>query len=132
MLFTAMCIFNLVIHYHEVRDNPVNKDLSGADCFYEVFAKYWASLIGAFIAVIFSIFVFGLWGFHTYLINKNLTTQEKLKHIYDNYPISPFSYGRCFTDWRKVICWPRVTKTRLYYMLYLKCQDQEKFDDLRK
>ena len=89
-------------------------------------------MIGAFIAILFSIFVFGLCGFHTYLVQKALTTQEKLKHMYDSLPFSPFSHGRCFANWTKVICWPRIPKTRLYYMLYLKHKDKEKFDALRE
>jgi len=128
IVFTTLCIANLVIHYDEVRENPVNVDLTGGDVFYEVFAKYWASMVGAFIAVLFSIFVFGLCGFHTYLINRNLTTQEKLKHVYEEYPRSPFSHGTCLRDWRKVICCPSITPTRLYYMLYLKHRKEEKFD----
>ena len=68
----------------------------------------------------FSIFVFGLCGFHTFLINRNLTTQEKLKHMYDHLPRSPYSFGSRCKDWSKVILCPRITATRLYYMLYLK------------
>lgn len=34
-------------------------------------------------------------------------------------------------DWCKVICCPRVTATRLYYMLYLRHNKQEKFDKIR-
>ena len=74
VLFMTMCIANMTIHYQEVRDNPKNEDLSGSDVFYEVFAKYWASLIGSFFALVMSIFVFGLCGFHTYLVSKGLTT----------------------------------------------------------
>ena len=120
-MFATLCIANMVIEYQEVRDDPNNWDLSGADVFQEVLKKYWASFIGAFIATLFSIFVFGLCGFHTYLVNVALTTQEKLKGVYNQYPESPFSHGRCFANWRKVILWPKVSKTRLYHILFLKC-----------
>lgn len=69
-----MCLANIVIHYNEVRDNPDNEDLSGAEVFWEVFKQYWVSMLGAFIAVLFSIFVFALCGFHSYLVCKALTT----------------------------------------------------------
>ena len=126
-----MCIANLVIHYNELSDNPENSDLSGTEIFWEVFQTYWVSMVGAFIAVLFSIFVFALCGFHTYLVFNALTTQELLKHVYENLGGSPFSTGRCFGNWNKVICWPRITHTRLYYMLYLKHRNEEKFDKLR-
>lgn len=71
----------------------------------------------------FSLFVFVLCGVHTYLIFKNLTTQELCKKTYKLFPRSPFSYGRNFANWKKVICWPRITQTRLYYMLFLKSRD---------
>ena len=35
-------------------------------------------------------------------------------------------------DWKKVICWPKILHTRLYYMLFLKHRDEEKFDQLRQ
>ena len=73
-LFSTLCIANLLIHYNEVADDPVNKDLSGLEIFYEVLVRYWASLVGASIAALFSIFVFALFGFHTYLVQKALTT----------------------------------------------------------
>ena len=68
ILFSTLCIANLVLHFHEVRDNPDNEDLNGGEVFFKVFQKYWASMVGAFIAILFSIFVFGLCGFHTYLV----------------------------------------------------------------
>jgi len=132
ILFTTLCIANMVIHYGEVEENPENAHLSGPEVFHEVLKKYWASLLGAFIAVLFSIFVFSLCGFHTYLVQKALTTNEKLKGIYSGFAVSPFSHGRVSADWGKVVCWPRVNHTRLYYMLYLKCQDTDKFDQLRE
>ena len=58
----------MIIHYHEVADDPRNVDLGSFDIFFEVLVKYWASLVGAFIAGLFSIFIFGLYGFHTYLV----------------------------------------------------------------
>ena len=73
-LFITMCIANMVIHYGEVEDNPDNSDLSGAEVFGEVMKEYWISIVGSFIASVFSIFVFGLCGFHTYLVSIGLTT----------------------------------------------------------
>ena len=35
-------------------------------------------------------------------------------------------------NWSKTICWPKITQTRLYYMLYLKNRNQEKFDQIRQ
>ena len=69
-----MCIANMVIHYHELSDNPDYSDQSNFEIFGEVFKAYWVSMVGAFIAVLFSIFVFALCGFHTYLVGKALTT----------------------------------------------------------
>ena len=66
VLFTTMCIANLVIHHGEVSE--LNPDLSGGEVTKQVFRKYWSSFVGAFIAIFFSIFVFGLCGFHTYLV----------------------------------------------------------------
>ena len=128
MLFISMTIANLAIHYEEVRDNPENEDLSGSDVFYEVFAKYWVSMLGSLIALVMSIFVFGLCGFHSYLVSVALTTQEKLKHTYDYLGRSPYSHGRFFKNWKKVVCWPRVNHSRLYYMLYLQSWKQEQFE----
>ena len=132
ILFTTMCVANIVIHYNELSDNPENEDLSGAEVFWEVTKQYWVSMLGAFIAVLFSIFVFALCGFHSYLVCMALTTQECLKHMYDYLPSSPFSTGRCMGNWVNVVCWPRIVHTRLYYMLYLKHRDEEKFDKLRQ
>ena len=73
-----------------------------------------------------------MWGVHTYLVFKNLTTQELCKKMYKNFPKSPYSYGRTCMNWKKVVCWPRITPTRLYYYLFLKSHDTEKFDKLRQ
>lgn len=55
ILFTTLCILNLVIHYNELSDDPDNIDKSGGDIFVEVLNKYWISVIGAFIAVLVSL-----------------------------------------------------------------------------
>lgn len=52
IVFTTLCIANLVIHYEEVELNPANSGMSGGDIFFEVFSKYWISLVGSFIAVL--------------------------------------------------------------------------------
>ena len=75
-VFCTLCIANLVIHYHEVAEKPHNAKLSNLELFAKVSKKYWASEVGAFIAMLFSIFVFGLCGFHTFLVNRAVTTQE--------------------------------------------------------
>ena len=36
--------------------------------------EWWGSIVVAFIAVLFSIFVFALMGFHSYIISIGLTT----------------------------------------------------------
>ena len=69
-----MCICNIVIHYNEVSDSPDNDELESSEVFGKVFKKYWVSLVSGFIAVLFSIFVFALCGFHTFLVFKALTT----------------------------------------------------------
>ena len=74
IVFATMCIANLLIHYHEVRDNPENYFWSNGDVYFEVFKNYWVSIVGAFIAILFAFFVFGLCGFHTYLVCKGATT----------------------------------------------------------
>jgi len=55
ILFTTLCILNLVIHYNELRDEPDNIDMSGGEIFVEVLNKYWISIVGAFIAVLVSL-----------------------------------------------------------------------------
>ena len=79
----------------------------------------------------FSAFVILLFLFHSYIISENLTTQEKLKKTYKNFPKSPFSYGSCLTDWTKVICFPRRIESRLSWMLYLKSNVPEEFNRRR-
>ena len=55
VVFTTMCIANMVIHYDEVANEPGNENKDGGEIFFEVFSKYWAALIGAFIAVFVSL-----------------------------------------------------------------------------
>ena len=63
-----MCISNLVLHSSDLAEDPNIKVSNGAERFGEVLKDYWASLIGVIIAGVFSIFVCGLCGFHTYLV----------------------------------------------------------------
>ena len=72
ILFLSLCIANIAVHYEEVEEEQLH--LKGHEVFGEVMAKYWSALLGAFIAFVFSIFVFGLFGYHTFLVNKALTT----------------------------------------------------------
>ena len=37
ILFSTLCIANLVLHFHEVRDNPDNEDMGGGEVFFKVF-----------------------------------------------------------------------------------------------
>jgi len=65
------------MHFHETKE--AHADEFGLDPdFFSVlevtFKEYWGSFIVAFIAVLFSIFVFILFGFHTLIISLNLTT----------------------------------------------------------
>ena len=66
ILLVAMCIANLYIEFEEISNE--NEDMSGPEIFGETLKKYWWSFIAAFIALVFSIFVFGLFGFHSYLV----------------------------------------------------------------
>lgn len=74
ILLVIMCIANLVIDYEEIEEAEENKDMAGYEIFGETMRAYWWSFVAAFFAIVFSIFVFGLCGFHTYLISKALTT----------------------------------------------------------
>lgn len=60
-----------------------------------------------------------------------LTTQEKLKHIFDRFPTSPFTKG--FTsNWSKVICCVRRIPSRISHELYLKTNKPEEFEKLKR
>ena len=118
-IFTFLCLANMILHVKDVKDDPENEGMGGGEAFRETMKSYWISLVGSFIAVVFSIFVFGLCGFHTYLVHIGLTTQEKLKHIYDKYPISPFRHASCFPNWSKVVFWPQSMETRVHHLMIL-------------
>jgi len=75
--------------------------------------------------------VFALCGFHSYIVSLNLTTQEKLKHVYDVFPRSPFSYGGCFTNWVKVVLCPKRAKSRVSQALYIQTNEPERFKKMR-
>ena len=96
-----------------------------------VLADYPMSLVIALFAIVFSIFVFALTGFHTYIVSLGVTTQEKLKHVYDHFPRSPWSTGNLFRNWAKIVCCPRRSKTRLSYPLYLKTNEPNQFAALK-
>ena len=66
ILLVTMCIANLVIDYEETeKEHP---DMSGPEVFGETMSVYWWSFVASFICLVFSIFVFGLCGFHSYLV----------------------------------------------------------------
>jgi len=78
------------------------------------------------------VFVLTLIGFHIYILSLNLTTQEKLNHKYDKFPISPFSYGGVLSNWYRVICCPKKrSETRLSYPLFLKTNYPEQFEQYK-
>ena len=60
------------MHVKEILDGP-SKD---NDIVVEIATKHWSSIVGALIALCSSIFVFILFGFHTYIVHKALTTYE--------------------------------------------------------
>jgi hypothetical protein len=80
----------------------------------------------------FSLFVVSLCGFHTYIITISLTTQEKLKHVYDRFPVSPFGFGSFLKEWSKVILFPKRKASFISHALYLKCNEPKKFEEFRK
>lgn len=95
------------------------------------FKDYPASVCVAIFAVLFSIFVFALCGFHSFVISQNQTTQEKLKHTFDKFSRSPYSYGRCLKDWSKVICCPKRANSRISHALVVKSSDADYEEFLR-
>lgn len=122
ILYAYMCIANVLIHYQETfeEDLVANPETTWKEAFWDTLSRYWSSVLGAFVAFLFSIFIFALCGFHSYIVSRALTTQEKLKHVYDYLPRSPFSFGKKRTDCRKILCCPRIPTSRLYQMLYLR------------
>lgn len=106
---TLLCVANYVLHYQDIHANyHIQGEVrSFSELFLETVHTFPASFVVALFAVLFSFFVFTLCGFHSFIVSINLTTQEKLSHKYDRFPRSPFSFGRCFKDWSRVICWTR-------------------------
>jgi hypothetical protein len=74
--------------------------------------------------------VFALFTFHCYIVMIGLTTQEKLKHMYDRFEQSPFAYKSCFTEWAKVVCCPQKIKSRITHELDLKSNKPKEFDEV--
>ena len=73
-LTTSLCILNVVIEFQETRANHSEEKLTNVEVWVLTFKEYWGSIVVAFVAVLFSIFVFALFGFHSYIISLNLTT----------------------------------------------------------
>ena len=91
----------------------------------EAVRSYPVSIIIGCLCILFSIFVITLFGFHTFLIGLNLTTQEKLNHKFDWLGSSPYTYGSACKNWIKVIICPRKkSETRVSWPLYLKSNDE--------
>ena len=123
-LSTAMCIANLWLEVEETKEHSISYALN------EAAKKYPTSILVASFIVIFSIFVVTLCCFHSYLVGINQTTQEKLKHKFDGFPQSPYSYGGILRNWLKVIICPRRPGDgRLSWALFLKSNYPEAFDE---
>jgi len=75
----------------------------------------------------FSIFVFALFGFHSYIVAFNLTTQEQLTHKFKKFPISPYSYGSCWKNVTKVVCCTKRENSRISLALYLKSSNDTEY-----
>ena len=74
---TALCILNVVIHYRDTKADHFEElgvHPKAMDVWKITLKEYWGSVVVAFVAVLFSIFVFALFGFHSYIISLNLTT----------------------------------------------------------
>jgi preprotein translocase subunit SecG len=131
LLATSLSISNLVLHYQTISKgySDTKMEQTSPKIFQETITEYPMSFFIAMFAILFSVFVLTLFSFHTYILSENLTTQEKLNHKYDKFPISPFSYGSVTSNWCKVICCPKKrTETRLSYPLYLKTNHPEQFE----
>lgn len=50
--------------------------------------------------------------------------------MYDNFPISPFSFGSCMADWRKVVCCPRRINSRMNWWLFLRANNEDLFNTI--
>ena len=55
ILFTILCLLNVIIHHHDLQDDPENVDLGKGEILREVLKEYWISIVGSFIAVLVSI-----------------------------------------------------------------------------
>ena len=75
-LTTALCIVHVVVEFQEVAaahsakgEHPSNWHVTKM-----VLQQYWPSVAVAFVAILFSLFVVTLSGFHCYIVSLNLTT----------------------------------------------------------
>ena len=129
----VLCICNVVIHFRETREEHRNDGIynSNSGIWVLTLKEYWGSILIAIYTVLFGVFVFALCVFHSYITSKNLTTYEKLKHVYDRFPQSPFAFPSCTTNWVRTVFCVRRNKTKLSYMLYLKSNDNERFKAIR-
>jgi palmitoyltransferase ZDHHC9/14/18 len=79
ILMCSMCVANLVIHYKEEVDRfllsgHTEDEISKLGLVGQTFRDYWASAAVSIFAILFSIFVFALFGFHSFIAVYNLTT----------------------------------------------------------
>lgn len=130
---TVICIANLVIHFHEIEAQLLlaGEEVAISPILNQVLKHFPMSLIIALFTIVFSLFVLALFVFHSYLLCVNLTTQEKLKKTYSKFPRSPFSYGSCWADWKKVLFAPKRIASRVTYPLILKSTNSALFDEFR-
>lgn len=114
-------------------DADVEDAISGADSADnkwskagEMAIKYPFTWVAMLISALSLVPVFLLLANHTVLISENLTTKEKVRHIYDYLPRSPFAHASVRTNWKKLVCCPnKRTKSRLTKHLFLKTNNPE-------
>ena len=81
LLTIVLSIMNVFVHFYETKEDHLEEEIfrSNGDIWKLTCQKYWGSIAIAFYALLFGVFVFGLCGFHTWIISLNLSTYEKLK-----------------------------------------------------
>lgn len=79
LLFTAMCVANLLIHFWEVEGDPGNVGLTTWGILRLVFRRYWVSLVGSLIAVLVSA---GLVSTHPAAVQRLRVRPVRLPHLH--------------------------------------------------
>jgi palmitoyltransferase ZDHHC9/14/18 len=65
-----------------------------------------ATIVEALICFLSIWSILGLWGYHTYLICRSVTTNEDIKETWNSSVINPFSRGNCWLDCFSTLCGP--------------------------